>query len=280
MGRVYSIAEIEQGKVSTVGSHEAAARQILDAKRETSLESGQLGLVDFPIIGVMVHGSTARLEATVRSDVDVLTVFESHTSIEELRTYAIELSCIALRNNVLIEPIIVTADDAASGAHTIDVLFLEYLRSAEEAHTAFVRKLSGIELLTGMIKPYETNPVTALNRYVIAKRDKFAKASSEESLEVDTKFLQRALELPRALQRRFMQAYGFDILNDDTEALQPLRTLKQADVDYTNVLNKVLLDGNITDYKDDLEDISGESRFEVGLAVFAAHSVAKTLARR
>lgn len=268
MGKVFSYEELLNDRVPVKSAHRLAAREML------RLEFDAVGSEVEPV-GVMVHGSTARREANIRSDVDVLTILPSGSTPDQVEDYVLALEDVAHEFSVTVEPIVLTEDDAQNGLHTIDVLFLEYLVDAEATY-AMVSKGDGIASVSGLIAPCESDRIAALEKYLVSKRDKFLKRGNSAD-HVDTVLIQRALELPKAAQRRFLQAYGIDILAEDTKIAEQLAELSKSDKEYTTFLRRTMLSSDFADYNEVLASTSLATLSMARLASIGLVSHAKKL---
>lgn len=247
MGKVYSPEEISRGRYPDNGAHYILARELLTL-RSRFLTSG------VPIVGAMVHGSTVRLEANIRSDVDFLAVLPDGESTYEFFDYTNSLKNAAWTNRLTVEPIVMTESQAKSGEHSIDTLFLDYLVSTERGGNPFVEKPESLEYLTDLITPCELDPLESLRQYIIHKKEKFTKSSADGP--VNYRDLQRALELPRAFGRRFLQALGVTVQQLPESLTDHLTILTSLDAGYTQLLDGTLVGKNsLKYYSDELEGI-------------------------
>lgn len=263
MGKVYTLEQVKNGSIPSRGAQRLAAREMLRAELDIV---GQ----EINTVGILVHGSTARREANIRSDVDILAVLPDELTAHEQETYTLTLEEIAFQFDVAVEPLIVNQTDAAEGRHTIDALFLEYLAQAEAIY-GMVKKRPGILSVTGLITPYESDPLDSLDKYVIAKRDKFLKQGNSEDY-VDVRVLQRCLELPSAMRRRFLQAFNVDVTTTDNPAIEELQKLGKLDKQYTGLLRDAVRTGDTSAYNAVLGNISSEA---VSFARIACISLAE-----
>ncbi len=249
MGKVYSPDEIGRGRYPDDGAHYRLARELLALRSEITHAK-------FPIIGAMVHGSTARLEATVRSDVDFLAIVPDDISPNEFHDYVCSLHGAAWEKRLTVEPIVMTESQAKAGEHTIDTLFLDYLASAERDGGPFIEKPDELESITGLVTPCELDPLESLRQYIIHKKEKFTKSSEDNENYRD---MQRALELPRAFGRRFLQALDITVPQLPNSFVAHLELLSSLDAEYSQLME------DIRTGKRDLRyytDALGEMHFE------------------
>lgn len=272
MGRVYSTEEIRRGRLPDTEAHTKLGQRLL------ALCHYVTG-AEFPVIGAMVHGSTARDEATVRSDVDFLAVVPDGITPQEFQEYVSVMHDEAWMHRVTVEPIVMTESEAEAGDHTIDILFLDYLAGAEKEARHFVVKQPGIESLTGLITPCETNPLSALRSYIIHKKEKFTKTSDDDE-EINFRDMQRALELPKAFSRRFMQALGVTPSQVSRELDYQLTTLSNLDKEYSQLLADTLIQKrNLTYYAEAIAEMRYEAHSAALTASLEAFATVKELVK-
>lgn len=199
MAKVFSVEELEIGHIPRLDDFEKAAH-------------GLIGLCDDPEFTgseVMIYGSVDERRHDIRSDLDCLVVLPDELAASGFWRFTQALRAIHEETHVPVEPIIVSRSLAEGGQHGIDSLFVEYLQEVEP----------NVRLKIG-------NPASALylaekkleedyHAFVSAKFEKFSKAAVDADT-VNYGAFQRALELPRALERK---AARLMLDTDDTRAL-------------------------------------------------------------
>lgn len=239
MGVVYSGAELLQGSIPGPDDHLKAAHAVLS--EVSALDETQL---------TVVHGSVPDGRFNVRSDLDVLVTYKADTPATEpsvVRAVNNRLDRISADTHVKIEANIWPSDEGAAARRErmYDLLFSRHLaKSIVNPDWAIGEPEETIQEIAEA--SYEDGILRAvILNYTTYKHAGFAKAPSvySESDRVLAAF-QRALELPKSLDRKVGQFLGTDIrsanalsdlgMHDDTvEAMETLRRLDHA---YTDAL--------------------------------------------
>lgn len=190
MAKVFTSEEIRLNKVPRLDDFELAANDIAALPEQSEYNGTQ----------IMIYGSVDERRHDIRSDVDCLVVLPDHVSYSGLLRFVNSLREISETTNVPLEPIIVKKAVAQSGQHGLESLFLDYLKEVEP-HVRF-RIGSPASQLTAPDSSYEDD----YHAFVSAKTEKFTKAATNPNIDFNT--FQRALELPRALDRKWMRLTG------------------------------------------------------------------------
>jgi hypothetical protein len=149
---------------------------------------------------LMIYGSVDERRHDIRSDVDCLVVLPNYVSYGGLSRFIGSLREISGATHVPLEPIIVKKSVANTGNHGIESLFLDYLKEVEP-NVRFRIGAPAQQLAQGAAT-YEQD----YHSFVSAKSEKFTKAMTNSV--IDFNAFQRALELPRALERKWMRLSG------------------------------------------------------------------------
>ncbi|MDO8336187.1 MAG: hypothetical protein Q7T74_05420 [Candidatus Saccharibacteria bacterium] len=240
MGVVYSGAELEQGFVPNTDDHLRAARSALDLV--SGLEDTQL---------TVVHGSVPEGRFNVRSDLDLLVTYRTVTPTNEpvvVREINSILDQISHDTHVKIEANIWPVEEsvAARRERMYDLLFSRHLASS----------MLEPEWVIGEVDPtiteiarasYDTDILRrVILNYTTYKHAGFTKSPStfSETDRVLSAF-QRALELPKSLERKMGQFLGAPThgiretlvgLGMNNETLDAIETLRCLDCEYTGLL--------------------------------------------
>lgn len=200
MGKVFSGEQIARGEIPRPGAHRLSADYILKRLFE-DFES--------PIHAAQIYGSTAIGTASIRSDVDVLVVHSDGYARATASALTLARETFKDAEKLYHAPVEANVLSSSSAQnplrHTIDPLFHEHLR--------FIQNRDDPQLSVGWPADIiRTNPITLERirsialRYAGAKARSFSSASVEFDGSVDTKKMQRALELPAAIGRKVLLA--------------------------------------------------------------------------
>lgn len=240
MGVVYSGAELAHGLIPGNGDHLKAAEAVMSLV-------GSLGETQLTV----VHGSVPEGRFNVRSDLDVLVTYETSTPAHEpavVRKVNSVLDQIGATTHVKIEANIWPADEdiSARRERMYDLLFSRHLAASilnpvwavGEADPA-IKKIADASYEEGILRGVVLN-------YTTYKHAGFTKAPREyaETEKVLSAF-QRALELPKSLNRKIGQFFGTDVkpthdllvklgMNDET--IKSMELLRQMDCMYTDLV--------------------------------------------
>lgn len=227
MGKIYSWERIENGGVPNVENFSVAKRMIL---------SDLLGLIPNEIYGAKVYGSVAKSSPSVRSDFDILVVFNNNIGIRKLNYLVQEVEN---KTKVKIEPLILSVQQASEGFHTIDSSFYTHFEGIPSEGN-----LIGNDPLN-KIKPLQGNMVDVCMDYIRQKIRRLNQghfdAAGVELLSV----LQRVLESPVALGRKVLYVLQnldkFEMDENDDSKKSVIRNF-----------NKIMVDSNInaTDFNE------------------------------
>lgn len=205
MGKVFTPEELGQGFIPKDGAHAEAAQYIVDQllyPRDLLGES-TLGQAGNGIDSGLVYGSATHDTANLRSDLDVLLIYEPHTTA--LRTIKNVFDVTRRSFKVPVEANILTVDDALQGTHRLDSLFMRYLATAQE-NEGFSRGWPICLLERGMSD--DRSPEDVVRKYIGGKAAGFSKELVAD--ELDTHRLQRAFELPKNLGRKVLSMASED----------------------------------------------------------------------
>ncbi|CAN5197019.1 hypothetical protein BH09PAT3_BH09PAT3_1070 [soil metagenome] len=196
MGRVFTSEELATCRLPGPNNFAAAAQFLL-----TAVEASEdIAQYQPQTAGALVFGSTTTETTTVRSDLDVLIAYhdDGYPRSTTLLAYREIFKNIKDIFDVTVESTIESTADLQSGNHTIDNLFLPNLLSVPSTWST--------RLNPAQITQVPCRPAMDIFRdYSIAKDRKFGKALTDSS-DIDTKNMQRALELPVALGRKALGA--------------------------------------------------------------------------
>lgn len=220
MGKIYSWESIESGGVPNVEDFSVAKRTVLD---------GLWGMFPNEIDGAKVFGSVAKDSPSIRSDFDILVVFNNDISVRKLNNLVQDVD---RETKVQIEPLILSARQASEGFHTIDPSFYTHFEGIPNEGN-----LAGNNPLN-KVKPLEENVVNLCMNYIQQKirrlNQGYIDTSEDESLTV----LQRVLESPVAVGRKVLyvlQKLGkFEIDGKDDSKRSVVKNF-----------NKIMVDSNI-----------------------------------
>jgi predicted nucleotidyltransferase len=196
MGLVYSPEQVFKGNLPEPGAHLRAARGVMELIKD----SHQKGEIDG-----MIHGSVANGEAKVRSDLDILVRSHDGTGIGTILDIISTIEEICTQHNVSPEPLVVSDLSIHTGTHTVDQPYLEHLNESVAG------PLRQDFVVGNPTRGIVTEPMPAskiIGRYVMAKQAKFLRARLTDT---DYKNMQRALELPQALSRKFIRLFDSDL---------------------------------------------------------------------
>ncbi len=190
MAKVFTPEQVRRNQIPRLDDFEQAAHAIMALPEAPELRGTEL----------MIYGSVDERRHDIRSDVDCLVVLPDHLSYAGLARFVKALRGITELTHVPLEPIIVKQSVARSGNHGVESLFLDYLKEVEPD----VRFRIGepAQQLSPATASYEHD----YHSFVSAKSEKFTKAMTNP--DIDFNAFQRALELPRALDRKWMRLSG------------------------------------------------------------------------
>ena len=244
MGVVYATSDFERGHIPRDGDHLRAATAVLElvgALEETEL--------------TVVHGSVRDGRSTVRSDLDVLVTYQPDSPAKEpslVRKINGILDEIGTDTHVKIEANLWPADEsvAARRERMYDLLFSRHLAvNMQDPQWVIGTPDQGIVDIAAASHDASALRGVVLN-YTTYKHSGFTKAPREYT-ETDRALaaLQRALELPKSLDRKVSQLLGEEE-SFDGEALigmgmkhhtmAALLMLRHMDGDYTGLLTMAL----------------------------------------
>lgn len=211
MGKVFTPEELERGFIPQEGAHLEAAEYIVDQlfrEREPFSDVDEFfAYLERDIDAGLIHGSVTHGTANRRSDVDVVVIYLPHTPAMDTIRNVFDVA--RANYKVPIEANLISRDDALSGMHSIDPLFLRYLLAAQENPDFSWNNPAG-KLSIGMPNaPYSDERLArVVQRYIGAKSASFSKALVAE--EIDAHKLQRAFELPKNLGRKVLSMKSED----------------------------------------------------------------------
>lgn len=120
MGRIFTLQEIEQGKVPQLKDFEIVERFL-----RTTVEREK------QIYGALIYGSVMRRKFNCRSDLDCLFLVGSWEGAVPVLGRIAEY---ARKHNVHLEPIFMSEEQARDGRHPVTPLFYKHLRLAAEGN--------------------------------------------------------------------------------------------------------------------------------------------------
>lgn len=189
MGKVYTAEQIKAGRTPRLPvAHRLAAQEIMHIAQQSHR------------LRVMIHGSVAESRFSPTSDVDILAIypdkFGTAALIRVLQAFGDAAGRFGLRD--AIELAAWPESQADRGLHEVDDPYAEHLiRSVDESpyvHGTFDGLLRTSQSEHGQY-------IDAL-KYAARKAVRFAKAIPRQSFNADV--MQRALELPKALERKLL----------------------------------------------------------------------------
>lgn len=192
MGVVYSTEQIKYGRVPSFGAHATVAECIL------SLNSSSIS-------SLIIHGSVARENPSLRSDLDVVVFTTPGSTAEVADGLRMHIEDLSTKYKVVVEPHI---EDPSSPTLDSDLHFYQFLCNTAIAHPGYT---AGDPLRDLYAENLTLNPnVLAAQslQYIKRKRSSFAKAYVISST-LDTHKMQRALELPSAIGRKALYSASF-----------------------------------------------------------------------
>lgn len=241
MGVVYSVAEIERGYIPKEDAHLRAAELVIDlvgGLQETRL--------------TVVHGSVPDGRFNVRSDLDVLVTYTTDEPSSEpavVRKLNSALDEIGDDTHVKIEANIWPADEdlLARRERMYDLLFSRHLAESMRSPVwaigeidPTIEKIAEASYEEGILRGVVLNYTT----YKHAGFTKAPRAYAENDKVLSV--FQRALELPKSLDRKVGQFLGIDVssesealtragMNDET--ISAMELLRRLDAEYTDIVS-------------------------------------------
>lgn len=276
MGLVYSPEAVAEARVPDISDQYDAAQRLID---ECAEWAGETEANDEPHPrGWMVYGSVAKGEATRRSDVDLLVVFDRENEVYIRRELFTLIESVQVQFTVFVEHNLYSVNDARAGRHNLDRLFVGHLLEAQR-HSRWSAGKPASHFNPGGIGTETLDEVREIiMAYTLAKTQKFSRAKTGSTQ--DLRSLQRAFELPAALERKFKRlADLMDMENSPSSLVLPsliannppyygglpnvdshLNWLVKEDREYSGLL-ELVLDGQmkLQDYIDWLEGKYEES---------------------
>lgn len=275
MGKIYSPEEVASGWIPEIGSHEQAARFIMDELIKPELINDIVladGYVSTPYAeSGMVYGSVAMGAANRRSDLDVLLNYHDNEAGLVLPRIASVLQSaeeqFKVHPEANIYPVGVLGDPRQ---HTIDALFAEHLiaiQAQDEPRWSYNWPVDSLIVSDYRVDFEDKDRIRAIAlRYVSAKATQFARAIVGYRDKPDYRVLQRALELPTALGRKILAAtydyeIGDEVISGDRRrvremlferlemidwpgvsehGIEPLARLEACNEDYTELLERAI----------------------------------------
>ena len=227
MGKIYSWERIENDGVPNVENFSVAKRMIL---------SDLSGLIPNEIYGAKVYGSVAKNSPSIRSDFDILVVFNNNLGVKKLNYFVQEID---KETKVQVEPLILSVQQASEGFHTIDSSFYTHFEGIPNEGN-----LIGNYPLN-KIKPLQGNTIDVCMDYIRQKIRRLNQGHFDTSGVELLSVLQRVLESPVALGRKVLYV------------LQNLGKFEMDDKDdckksVIRNFNKIMVDSNIdaTDFNE------------------------------
>jgi hypothetical protein len=195
MGRAITTEELSWGHFpKNDEGHQAAGQWLMEGVRRLGEEHGLEGL------SYMIHGSVGVGQETERSDIDFVAVYPKKLCVMGLEMFLPMLRRVHAEFYIPVEYNIISDEEAALGFHRIGPMFRDYLQQAQDqSHFVEGRPADAIVIPNG--EDYELD----MAGYLVRKRDTFAQALTNYSGDVDWHRFGRALELPRALSKKYRQ---------------------------------------------------------------------------
>jgi len=204
MGKVYSWSAITEQGIPSPRDFENARQQALSKLSQ---------LVEYGLIyGARIFGSVARGNPSIRSDLDLLVVFENDIAREELRKIFHD---VYKETRVIVESTALKRELVDLGFHTIDPTFLE--------HFQYILKegnIVGNDPLN-LVRPQEGNVLNLHQQYLSQKLKRLTDGLLTPTKEEQLKILQRALEAPVNVGRRMLmtlRCLGILDLDEDDDS--------------------------------------------------------------
>lgn len=199
MGRVFSFADIQAGKIPKP--------EYFDAAKHITLEWMQSLLRDREIVGGQIFGSVASKTASKRSDFDLILVTTDYTIPDNIGGHK---RLMEAAFHIPMEPILIPSEFANTTLHSMDSDFLHHMSQV------------GGENVVGehpalLIKPNNPDITQVHTSYLASKLRKFRDGTFIVGEDAKLKTLQRALEAPISIGRRTLRTLGIPQTNDAGE---------------------------------------------------------------
>lgn len=226
MGKVFTWAEIEQGRVPALESFDVVGKML-----QKSLKSSK------SIVGAQIVGSFLRGDHWVGSDIDVVVVYDL-----AVRTSAMRLLQVLRRKAadlfVPVEFISVDTNFAETRHHHIATTFLDHFRLCSRFGGVIKKGPSDI------IIQNRDSILSDTYSYVVHKMRTFEKGQSSLgslSEEQRVHLLEKALSFPVYLARKMLRSIGHEFIGNDSssEVATLYRKLIQVDSDAFLEMNEI-----------------------------------------
>lgn len=210
MGVVYTPEQLRTHGVPELGAHQQAALFVLDSLVTTS-EWGEELRESRPnyngIVSAMAYGSTTTGKSTIRSDVDMLIVFDRPYYDVALQQIERASQDSYDTHGVVIEPNILPVSALSNpDMHDMDPLFIDHLLEVNQ-DPQWSRNDPASKLADLAVNPYDIARVGPIAlRYASKKAHKFGSGYVVAPQDFDCKLLQRAFEFPTAMGRKALPA--------------------------------------------------------------------------
>ena len=205
MGRVFSFADIQAGKIPEPEYFSAAADITLKWMRSL--------LQDGEIVGGQIFGSVASKTASKRSDFDLILVTTDYTIPDNIGGHK---RLMEAAFHIPMEPILIPLEFANTTLHSMDSDFLHHMSQVGGENVVGEHPAS-------LIKPNNPDITQVHASYLASKLRKFRDGTFIVGEDAKLKTLQRALEAPISIGRRTLRTVGIPQINesgefDDTKA--------------------------------------------------------------
>ncbi len=268
MGLVFTPEQIRSRDYPEVGAHHEALREFIG--RVAGLMTDDQ---DFSVTGMTGYGSVPAGFSNRRSDIDVLGCFRvGERTYDDLKRVAIEREDIEKSHKVKFEPRFFELGATVALEHHQDPAYIAYLASRQYKKGPFACGADPLEAIRGLDIPSTAEDVVAYLEYKSYETSRFATHFRPDDDE-RAKYLQRMLELPKAIARKYffwqkqIGGYGGAIASEDKKGLRngfddvfgdqpriwaPFQRLSSMDEEYTDLLEQVIKRpsiGNLANYE-------------------------------
>lgn len=237
MGRVFTVAELEAGRVPLHSSFADVAVRI----REAAASPRRL----FPVGGVIFGSYTKadRIDFNPRSDLDVLVVYDKRYAADARTAFA-DWHDFAAERYVKLNLIPIDSVTAKNGGHFISATFMNELRRAEE-HGSVI----GPRGVSTLIAAPTVDPKLDLHTYVARKLGQFEKAIAGQAHLTEAeryKLMERTLNSPIHAARKVLEARGIPCTELGKHALIGLMREQESKVLADFLRHVAEVDGAVT----------------------------------
>ena len=226
MGVVYSPVEVINGEIPNHGDHRELGKSLLEfVRNEPSLRAG------------ILYGSTVYDKASLRSDVDVLYVYEDDGLLSALTSYRSLVRNLGFAGNYArpeahFEPTKPLLKDGQS-----DKQYIAHFKRVQAKFPEWTinNPLQYLDLTDSSKNELTRNTIG----FVARKQAKFAKALVTERDPEDYQTYQRALECPIAIARKIVQ-----LIEPNIEVICPAEDKKAVNSTIQTIFARLVDDGS------------------------------------